>query len=50
VTKGKEPLPSEIDYSGKGLQTAKKMGFKDLSDMILAGKAPLKVGGVRQWR
>lgn len=50
VTKGKEPSPSEIDYSGKGVQVAKKQGFKDLSDMILAGKAPLKAGGIRQWR
>lgn len=50
ITKGKEPSPAEIDYSGKGLQVAKKQGFKDLADMILAGKAPLKAGGIRQWR
>jgi hypothetical protein len=50
ITKGKEPSPSEIDYSGKGIAVAKKQGFKDLSDMILAGKAPLKAGGIRQWR
>lgn len=50
ITKGKEPSPSEIDYSAKGIQIAKKQGFKDLSDMILAGKAPLKAGGIRQWR
>lgn len=50
ITKGKEPTPSEIDYSSKGVQVAKKQGFKDLSDMILAGKAPLKAGGIRQWR
>jgi hypothetical protein len=50
VTRGKEPAPSEIDYSAKGIQAAKKAGFKDLADMILAGKAPLKAGGVRQWR
>lgn len=50
ITKGKEPSPSEIDYSGKGIQVAKKLGFKDLADMILAGKAPLKAGGIRQWR
>lgn len=50
ITKGKEPNPSEIDYSPKGIAVAKKQGFKDLGDMILAGKAPLKAGGVRQWR
>ena len=50
ITRGKEPSPSEIDYSPKGIQAAKKAGFKDLSDMILAGKAPLKAGGIRQWR
>jgi len=50
VTRGKEPSPGEIDYGPKGIQAAKKLGFKDLSDMILAGKAPLKVGGIRQWR
>jgi hypothetical protein len=50
VTRGKEPSPSEIDYGPKGIQAAKKAGFKDLSDMILSGKAPLKVGGIRQWR
>jgi hypothetical protein len=50
ITRGKEPSPSEIDYSAKGVQVAKKQGFKDLSDMILAGKAPLKAGGIRQWR
>lgn len=50
VTRGKEPSPSEIDYSPKGIQVAKKQGFKDLSDMILDGKAPLKAGGIRQWR
>jgi hypothetical protein len=50
VTRGKEPTPAEIDYSIKGIQAAKKAGFKDLSDMILAGKAPLKAGGIRQWR
>ena len=50
ITRGKEPQPSEIDYSVKGIQAAKKAGFKDLGDMILAGKAPLKAGGIRQWR
>jgi len=50
VTRGKEPTPAEIDYSIKGIQAAKKAGFKDLSDMILAGKAPMKSGGIRQWR
>ena len=50
ITRGKEPTPGEIDYSVKGIQAAKKAGFKELSDMILAGKAPLKAGGVRQWR
>src|SRR6185312_1085547 len=33
VTRGKEPSPSEIDYSPKGVAVAKKQGFKDLSDM-----------------
>lgn len=50
VTRGKEPSAAEIDYSPKGIAVAKKQGFKDLSDMILAGKAPLKAGGIRQWR
>lgn len=50
ITRGKEPSPGEIDYSFKGIQIAKKQGFKDLGDMILAGKAPLKAGGIRQWR
>ncbi len=50
VIRGKEPSPAEIDYSIKGIQAAKKAGYKDLSDMILAGKAPLKAGGIRQWR
>jgi hypothetical protein len=50
VTRGKEPSPSEIDYSAKGIAAAKKAGFRDLGDMILAGRAPLKTGGVRQWR
>lgn len=50
ITRGKEPNPSEIDYGPKGIAAAKKAGFKDLGDMILAGKAPLKAGGIRQWR
>jgi hypothetical protein len=50
VQQGKEPLPSEIDYGPKGIQAAKKAGFKDIQDMILSGQAPLKVGGIRKWR
>jgi hypothetical protein len=50
VQQGKEPSPSEIDYSGKGLAAARKAGFKDLGDMLLSGQAPLKVGGIRKWR
>lgn len=50
VMRGKEPTPAEIDYSPKGIAVAKKSGFKDLGDMILAGKAPLKSGGIRQWK
>lgn len=50
VQQGKEPAPSEIDYSPKGQQVAKKAGFKDLADMLLSGQAPLKSGGVRKWR
>lgn len=50
IVKGKEPLPSEIDYSVKGKIAAQKAGFKSLEDMILSGKAPLKAGGIRQWR
>jgi hypothetical protein len=50
VTKGKEPTAGEIDYGPKGIQAAKKAGFKDIGDMILAGKAPLKAGGIRMWR
>lgn len=47
---GKEPLPSEVDYSARGKQAALKAGFKDLEDMILSGQAPLKAGGIRKWR
>ena len=50
VTRGREPSPAEIDYGPKGVAVAKRQGFKDLGDMILAGKAPLKSGGIRQWR
>lgn len=50
IQAGKEPLPSEIDYSFKGKQTAQKAGFKSLEDMILSGQAPLKAGGIRKWR
>ena len=50
VVQGKEPSPSEIDYGGKGLQVARKAGFKDIADMILSGQAPLKSGGIRKWR
>lgn len=50
VQQGKEPAPSEIDYSQKGILAARKAGFKDLADMLLAGQAPLKVGGIRKWR
>jgi hypothetical protein len=34
----------------KGKIAAQKAGFKDIADMILSGKAPLKAGGIRQWR
>ena len=50
VQQGKEPIPSEIDYSAKGLAAARKAGFKDLGDMLLSGQAPLKSGGIRKWR
>jgi len=50
VQKGQEPLPSEIDYGPNGKIAARKAGFKDLSDMILEGQAPLKTGGIRKWR
>jgi hypothetical protein len=50
LQRGKEPLPSEIDYSVKGKIAASKAGFKDIADMILSGQAPLKVGGIRKWR
>ena len=50
VQQGKEPAPSEIDYSSKGLQAARKAGFKDLGDMLLSGQAPMKSGGIRRWR
>jgi hypothetical protein len=55
IARGKEPTPGEIDYSQKGILAAKKSslwkpGMKDLSDFILAGAAPLKAGGIRQWR
>jgi hypothetical protein len=50
VQKGTEPSPSEIDYGPKGLQAARKAGFKDLGDMLLSGQAPMKSGGIRKWR
>ncbi len=50
VQKGQQPEPSEIDYSPKGKMAAQKAGFKSLEDMLLAGQAPLKVGGIRKWR
>lgn len=50
VQAGKEPSPSEIDYSPKGQVAARKAGFKDLADMLLSGQAPLKAGGIRKWR
>ena len=50
VQQGKEPSPSEIDYSGRGQMAARKAGYKDLADMILSGQAPLKTGGIRKWR
>ena len=50
IQQGKEPLPSEIDYGPNGKMAARKAGFKDLADMLLAGQAPLKGGGVRKWR
>jgi hypothetical protein len=50
VQKGQEPLPGEIDYGPNGKMAARKAGFKDLSDMILEGQAPLKTGGIRKWR
>ena len=50
MQQGKEPLPSEIDYSPTGKAAARKAGFKDLADMLLAGQAPLKAGGIRKWR
>lgn len=50
IQQGKEPQPSEIDYSGKGQMAARKAGFKDLADMLLSGQAPLKSGGIRKWR
>jgi hypothetical protein len=54
VTRGKEPTRDEIDYTPKGWALAKKAGYKGsmqgIQDMIMDGKAPLKVGGIRQWR
>lgn len=50
IQTGKEPAPSEIDYGPKGKIAAQKAGFKDISDMILSGQAPLKAGGIRKWR
>ncbi len=50
LQRGKQPEPSEIDYSPKGKMAAQKAGFKSLEDMLLAGQAPLKVGGIRKWR
>jgi len=50
VQRGKEPGPDEIDYGPAGKAAARKAGFRDLQDMLLAGQAPLKAGGVRRWR
>jgi len=50
IQTGKQPEPSEIDYSVKGKIAAQKAGFKDVADMLLSGQAPLKVGGIRKWR
>jgi len=50
IQQGKEPLPSEIDYGPNGKLAARKAGFKDLADMLMAGQAPLKAGGIRKWR
>jgi len=50
VTAGKQPTPAEIDYGPKGIAAAKKAGFRDLADMLMARQAPLKVGGVRKWQ
>lgn len=50
VMTGKQPAPSEIDYSPKGIAAARKAGFRDVGEMILAGQAPLKSGGIRKWR
>ena len=50
IVAGTQPSPSEIDYGPKGIALARKMGYKDIGDMVMDGKAPLKVGGVRKWR
>lgn len=50
IQQGKEPDPKDIDYGPKGLQAARKAGFKDLGDMLLSGQAPMKSGGIRRWR
>jgi hypothetical protein len=51
ISRGREPSPNEILYGPRGEAIARKSGFKDLTDMILGGKAPLKPsGGIRQWR
>lgn len=50
IQQGKQPAPSEIDYSPKGLQLVRKAGFKDIQDALLSGQAPLKTGTLRKWR
>ncbi len=49
IVAGQSPSPSEIDYGPKGIATAKRLGYKDLTDMIMAHQAPMKAGGVRKW-
>lgn len=50
IVQGQQPSRDEIDYSQRGVMAARKAGFRDLADMLMAGQAPLKVGGVRKWK
>jgi hypothetical protein len=50
ITQGKMPDAGEIDYGPRGTQAARKAGFKDVADMLLSGRAPMKSGGIRKWR
>lgn len=50
VSMGEQPTREEIDYGPRGKMAARKAGYKDLGDMLMAHRAPLLAGGIRQWK